>query len=51
MHIKDVFSSHKIYNNFKNIKATKEHFLVICRPIPSENLCEISWKSNNIQGI
>ena len=30
--------------NLKNTTALKENLPQRCRPIPSENVCQISWK-------
>ena len=36
-------------HNLKNTKAMKKMFPYRCRPLPSDNLCQISWKSDQKQ--
>ena len=46
MLIKEAFFRYTMCHDFKNIKAMKENFWYIGRPIHSEDLYHISWKSN-----
>lgn len=44
MHIKKSLFHYKFFYNLKNSKAMKRNSRCKWRPIPSENLCQISWK-------
>ena len=44
--IKEAFFCYKMCHNFKRIKAMKENISYICRPITSDDLCQIFWKGN-----
>ena len=44
--LKNLFSATKCAITWKNSTAMKKNVLYRCRPLPSENMCQISQKGN-----